>query len=122
MKEIHIGSLEEFSDGEPRILVVESLNLELGLFRVGNKVIAYENRCPHAGGPVCQGKLYKRVEEQLTAEKKTLCLKFGSQTQIVCPWHGYEFDLETGAHPGDPRVRLRRIPTEVRDGSVFVLG
>ena len=27
--------------------------IEVGIFRTGSKVLAYENVCPHAGGPLC---------------------------------------------------------------------
>ena len=36
------------------------------------------------------------------------------------PWHGYEFNLDTGRHPGDPRVRLRPIPVRVADDSIYI--
>jgi nitrite reductase/ring-hydroxylating ferredoxin subunit len=39
---------------------------------------------------------------------------------IVCPWHGYEFDLRTGRHPGNPSARLRRVEIRLRDGDVYV--
>jgi len=39
---------------------------------------------------------------------------------IICPWHGFEFDIRTGVHPTDKRVRLRRIPVRVTDGAVYV--
>ena len=42
-------------------------------------------------------------------------LRFTKDRHVVCPWHGYEFDLDTGRHPGDPRVRLRPIPVRVAD-------
>ena len=40
-----------------------------------------------------------------------------SQTQmnIICPWHGMEFDIRTGLHPTNARIRLRKIPAR-RDG------
>jgi nitrite reductase/ring-hydroxylating ferredoxin subunit len=38
----------------------------------------------------------------------------------VCPWHGWEFDLDTGRHCGDPKYRLRPIDVRVRDERVYV--
>jgi nitrite reductase/ring-hydroxylating ferredoxin subunit len=40
---------------------------------------------------------------------------------IVCPWHGYEFNLRTGQHPGSAMHRLRPAKLEVVDGEVHVL-
>ena len=94
--------------------------LEVGVFRQGEKVIAWENRCPHAGGPVCQGKVYQKVEEVLGDNRTSQGLRFTQTRQIVCPWHGFEFDLVTGRHPGDPKMRLRAVDASVRDGKVYV--
>jgi nitrite reductase/ring-hydroxylating ferredoxin subunit len=75
---------------------------------------------PHAGGPVCQGKIFNRVEEVLAVDMKSRGLRFSNDRHVVCPWHGYEFNIETGCHPGDETVRLTPIPVDVRDGEIFV--
>jgi nitrite reductase/ring-hydroxylating ferredoxin subunit len=118
MEEIAVGKLNDIADGDYKIFAVEQL--EVGIFRTGSKVLAYENVCPHAGGPVCQGKIFHQVEEIITPDKKSAGLRFGKQRHIVCPWHGYEFDLATGCHPGDATVRLTPVKVAVRDGQVFV--
>ena len=76
--------------------------------------------CPHAGGPVCQGKIFNKVEEIITPDKKSAGLRFGKSRHIVCPWHGYEYDLATGCHPGDPSVRLTPVKVAVRDGQIYI--
>jgi len=38
----------------------------------------------------------------------------------VCPWHGYEYDIRTGEHPADARLRLRGIDVEERGGEILV--
>lgn len=42
------------------------------------------------------------------------------QTNVACPWHGYEFDIQTGQHQGNPRVRLRSVKIEIVDGDLVV--
>jgi nitrite reductase (NADH) small subunit len=116
--EIAVGALADIADGDCRIFAIETM--EVGVFRLGDRAVAYENKCPHAGGPVCQGKIFNRVEELLTPEKKSLGLRFSPQRNIVCPWHGYEFDIETGCHPGNRSVRLKPVKVDVRDGQIFV--
>ena len=103
MQEVEIGKLADIADGDYQVFAVDKL--EVGIFRTGSKVLAYENVCPHAGGPVCQGKIFNQVEEVITPDKKSAGLRFGKQRHIVCPWHGYEFDLATGCHPGDPSMQ-----------------
>jgi nitrite reductase/ring-hydroxylating ferredoxin subunit len=118
MREVMVGQMADFPADDCRVLAIDGV--EVGIFKVGDRLVAYENRCPHMGGPVCQGKLINRVDEVLDAGKKSRGLKFAADRHVVCPWHGYEFNLETGAHPGSAKVRLRRFEVEVRAGSVFV--
>ena len=44
-------------------LVVDIGDTTVGIFRVGGKLFAYENSCPHMGGPVCQGLVIPAVRE-----------------------------------------------------------
>ena len=118
MSEVMVGALAEIADGEHRVFMIGKL--EVGVFRQGAQVVVWENRCPHAGGPVCQGKIYRKVEEVLGPDRKSHGLRFGPTPQIVCPWHGFEFDVMTGRHPGDPKMRLRPVEASVRDGRVYV--
>lgn len=118
MSEVAVAALDDIAEGDHRVYRVGEL--EVGIFRQDGKLYAWENRCPHAGGPVCQGKIFRRVEEMLGADRKSLGLRFGPTPQIVCPWHGFEFDVATGRHPGDPKVRLRPVPVEVREGRIYV--
>ena len=43
-----------------------------------------------------------------------------ARVHIVRPWHGYEYDLETGALPTNGKIRLRTFEVTVRDGDVYV--
>jgi nitrite reductase/ring-hydroxylating ferredoxin subunit len=117
--EIAVAAVDDIADGDYRIFAIDAT--EVGVFRVGDKILAYENVCPHAGGPVCQGQIFNRVEEPLTPDKKSLGLRFSARRNIVCPWHGYEFDIETGCHPGDRAMALKRVKVDVRGGQIFVM-
>lgn len=101
MREVLVGKVAEFPVNDCRILSIDGV--EVGIFNVGEKLIAYENRCPHMGGPVCQGKLFNKVEEKLTEQMKSIGLKFGKDRHVVCLWHGYEFNIETVSIPAAKR-------------------
>lgn len=120
MREVKLGSVTAFSD--PGRRVVEIDGVEIGVFHVKGQFTAYANICPHMGGPVCQGKILPRVEEDIAADRKSCGFVFSkTQTNIVCPWHGYEFDIRTGRHQGNPQLRLRSVDVRVAGGEVFVL-
>ena len=101
--------------------VVEVDGAEIGIFRLDGKLHAYANYCQHAGGPVCQGMLIERVVEALDDANRSLG-DFFSETDlhIVCPWHGYEYNVATGEHPGNPRIRLRSYEVDESEGEVVV--
>ena len=118
MSEIMVGASSDFADGDYRVLDLGAL--EIGIFRQGDRFVAYENKCPHYGGPVCQGKIFNRVEEVIAPDQTSRGLRFAGERHIVCPWHGYEFNIDTGRHPGDPRVRLKPVPVSVCDDRLYV--
>ena len=118
MAEVEIGTLADFAEDDHRVIEVDGV--EIGVFRLGQKLVAYKNECPHYGGPVCPGKIFHQTEEQLGPDKTSRGLRFSDARNIVCPWHGYEFNLETGRHPGDPRVHLEPIAVAVRDARIYL--
>jgi nitrite reductase/ring-hydroxylating ferredoxin subunit len=120
MREVNVGPISAFAD--PGRKVVEIDGTEIGIFHIKGQFTAYGNVCPHMGGPVCQGKILPRVEEDIADDRKSRGMVFSkTQTNIVCPWHGYEFDIKTGRHQGNPRLRLRAVDVRIVDGEVFVL-
>ena len=102
-------------------LVVDIGDRTVGIFRVGGKLFAYENSCPHMGGPVCQGLVIPAVREIINDKQVSTGYAFDeSEMRIVCPWHGYEFSIETGSHPAKPSIRLKRVAVEEEGGDVYV--
>jgi len=119
--EVLFGTLAEFADRKVRVKVVEGR--EIGIFALPDGAFrAYENVCPHAGGPVCQGRLMPRVEERLAPDRSSLGLCFSKeQVNIVCPWHGYEYDVRTGVHQGHGGLRLLSYEVRVDGGRIFLV-
>lgn len=70
----------DIADGERMLTAVGGRSV--GVFNVAGRYHAVVNRCPHRGGPLCTGDLLG--------------------TRLVCPWHGWQFDLATGASSFDP--------------------
>jgi nitrite reductase/ring-hydroxylating ferredoxin subunit len=119
MPDVHVGPVSAF--GDPGRKVIDAGSMEVGVFRLGEAFFAYENRCPHLEGPVCQGKILPLALEATAADGTSSGRVFSTERMnVVCPWHGFEFDIRTGEHPIDRRVRLRRLPVRVVDGDVYV--
>jgi nitrite reductase/ring-hydroxylating ferredoxin subunit len=94
---------------------------EIGVFKWGDKLYAYENRCVHRGGPVCGGEILGKTQLELNERGEVLREYLDEdQMRLICPWHGWEYDLATGEVAHDRRFRLRRFEVEVVEGVVYV--
>lgn len=115
-----VARRSEIEEGGRRVVSCDGV--EIGVFQIDGKLVAWHNECPHRGGPVCQGRLYKRVLEPLDAEGRMRSLAFDEETtNIVCTWHGYEYDVKTGVNQGHVKLRLRPAKIEEKDGNVYVV-
>ncbi|HLH44242.1 MAG TPA: nitrite reductase small subunit NirD [Bryobacteraceae bacterium] len=80
---------------------VQTGGIELALFNLGDRFAAIENACPHRGGPLCDGIVSGAI--------------------VVCPLHGWRFDLATGMAARAPQPAcVATFPARVENGIVFV--
>ena len=120
MTETFVAKPDSLKDGDRMIVAVG--DKEIGVFRHRGKFYAYSNNCLHSGGPACEGLIIAKVFEQILPDKTSAGLFFSDDdTHFVCPWHGYEYNIETGACAGDPRQKLRSYPIVVKDAGIFVV-
>jgi 3-phenylpropionate/trans-cinnamate dioxygenase ferredoxin subunit len=96
--EMAVATEAEIPEGERRI--VEVAGRSIGVFHHRGGWYALRNTCLHRGGPVCTGVL--------------------EGEQLVCPWHGFRYDITTGEFVDDPSAALESYPVSVRDGRVYV--
>jgi nitrite reductase (NADH) small subunit len=115
-----IGSLSDF-DGDRRIKVTVDGH-EIVVFRHKGKMYAFDNWCLHMGGPVGEGLLMGKVEARITEDGYHRGEYFSdTTTHLVCPWHGWEYDIETGQQAGDKSLCLRRYEVDVQGADVHVV-
>lgn len=72
---------------------------DIAVVRVGDEVFALSNVCRHAYGPLSEG--------------------FAQGHTLVCPWHGWAYDVRTGT-TDHPNADVASFPATVRDGEVLV--
>jgi nitrite reductase (NADH) small subunit len=61
---------------------------------------ALDNVCPHRGGPLGQGVI--------------------EGNKVVCPWHGWEWDVKTGEAVQDSKMKVAVYPMKIENGDVMV--
>ncbi len=98
MARVKVAIKDELPDGEGR--VVEAGGKTLAVFNVGGAYYAIDNTCTHRGGPLGEGEL--------------------SGTVVTCPWHGWRWDVTTGANANNPAVKVACFPVSVEGSHLFV--
>jgi len=118
-EEIFVAEASPLNEDETKVFAVSQR--DVGVYRVNGQLYAYENHCAHQGGPACEGMMMPKVEEVLGEHKTFQMQRFNyEEWHIVCPWHGFEYDIKTGAHPGRPAARLIRVAVEEAADGVYV--
>jgi len=79
---------------------VEHGNRMFAVFRRGESVCVINDTCPHAGASLSAG--------------------FVDDECVVCPWHGWTFNIESGELVENPDIKVRRYPVRIVDGNVQV--
>lgn len=117
--EVYAGRVEDYTEGRRVLVSVE--DREVFVFERAGRFYAFENVCRHMGGPVGEGVLIGKVEAVLDETGRHLGDRFSkTEIHIACPWHGWEYDIETGVCAADRRIRLRRYQAVARGGEVYV--
>ena len=96
--EYRVGSLASVQAGDA--ILAEVAGQEVALFLCQGKVVATNGQCPHAEGPLHEGDV--------------------EGTVLTCPWHGWTFDLESGACLEDDSIVLERYPVRIDGDDVLV--
>jgi nitrite reductase/ring-hydroxylating ferredoxin subunit len=115
-KRHRICAVEDVDPGERVIKTVS--DREIGVFNVDGEFHAVANYCVHAGGPICEGRLSGMVTGNAGEwERDWEC----DGEILSCPWHGWEFDIDSGEFLADSRYQLITYETEIESGTVYVV-
>lgn len=93
-----VASLQDIPPGTGRTVEVDGT--WIALFNVGGTIYAIDNTCPHAGGPLGEGKL--------------------CGTEVECPWHGWKFSIVSGERVGNPNFQVPRCEVRIDGGEVHI--
>ena len=74
MKYVKVAQKNELTEGTKKKVSIEGI--EILIANIGNEYFAVDNKCPHMGGSLYDGK--------------------HEGSMIICPRHGSIFDLKTG--------------------------
>jgi nitrite reductase (NADH) small subunit len=93
-----VAAAESLKPGTGRTVHVRGR--EFALYNLDGEFHAIDDLCPHRGGPLGAG-----------------LLENGS---ILCPLHGWSFDLKTGHCRSNPEKPVQSYPVRVENGEVQI--
>ncbi len=89
---------QEIAEGAAKLF--RAKGEEMAVFKSNGQLYGIQNICPHEGGQLCNGWI--------------------EGGEVVCPLHGYKFDLKTGACSTDPKLKVKVFKL-VAQGDQFLL-
>jgi nitrite reductase/ring-hydroxylating ferredoxin subunit len=96
---VTVGRVEDLPEGRGATVELKS-GRELALYNVGGGFHAVENFCPHKGAPLADGNLRGHT--------------------IECDWHGWLFDVRSGACLNRPSQPLQTYEVVIEDGWIKI--
>ncbi|MBI84308.1 MAG: ferredoxin [Planctomycetaceae bacterium] len=72
----------------------------VALFNVAGEFYALDGVCPHQGGPLGKGQL--------------------DQCRLSCPWHGLQFDVQSGQNQANVTINQPTFDVKVEQDCVYV--
>lgn len=115
---VRVGAVEDLPPGSRKI--VEHEGVSVGVFNIDGEYFALLNRCLHDGGPVCRGRVKNELIGTYEQPGKRIRERFEGPPAITCPWHGWEYEIQTGNHVGDAGLSLPTFDVTVEEGTVYV--
>lgn len=71
------------------------------LFNDNGTFHLFEDRCPHMDFPIHDGDIRRGI--------------------VTCPWHHWQFDVQSGACLLHERIRLSKLEVQVDEGVIYAL-
>ena len=97
---VRVCTLDDVADGALRAFAVAGVTWPVIVTRIDGELVAVPGVCPHEDVGLAGGELQGAT--------------------IICPGHGYHFDLRTGRCQHDASLELRRYPITVVGREIWV--
>jgi 3-phenylpropionate/trans-cinnamate dioxygenase ferredoxin subunit len=100
-RKLALGTLQEMGPGTKKMVRLEGKSI--GVFNINGRFFALRNVCPHQGAPLCEGLVTPLVTSSVPGH-----FEWERDGEIIrCPWHQWEFDIQTGCMIVDPKTRTK---------------
>ena len=115
---VKVASRSDFKDSDRIFINIEGD--EVGIIRYEGEYYAIKNECLHRSGPLCDGQVQRRVRAEWEKAGKRPTEYFSDEPTIACPWHGWEYDLESGNHLGDDDISVKTYDVTIKGDDIYL--
>ena len=95
---VRVAAAHEIPAGQGRTVEIDGK--QIALFHVDGGFYAIDNICKHKGGPLGEGDL--------------------EGTTVICPWHGWAYDVRSGECVDDADCAVAKFEVKVEGEDVLV--
>ena len=95
---IKVCSKDEIKDGRGKVIEIDGR--QIAVLNNKGKFFAIGNTCAHMQGPLGEGEC--------------------NDGKVICPWHGWEYDLKTGKNTFDENIKLDTYEVKVEGKNILV--
>jgi nitrite reductase (NADH) small subunit len=95
---VKLTTLDELPPGSAK--EVEFEGRIYAIFNRDGVISAIDGICPHQGGPLAEGHI--------------------EGTIVTCPWHGWQFDVQSGKTPMGPKIKQPVFEVKIEGRDVLV--
>jgi uncharacterized membrane protein/nitrite reductase/ring-hydroxylating ferredoxin subunit len=96
--QVEAATIDELKTNQMKLIHLKNKRIVIG--RTEDSYVAFDDRCTHKGGSLAGGAM--------------IC------GTVQCPWHGSQFDVNTGnVKAGPAQEKITTYPVSLRDGKVY---
>ncbi|MBI4854967.1 MAG: Rieske (2Fe-2S) protein [Acidobacteria bacterium] len=95
---VRVARASDITSGKSK--VIELNGRPVVVFNQNGKFSAIDNICPHKGAPLNEGVFMG--------------------TMIVCPWHSWTFDINSGSCITNPRAKVSCFEVKIENDELFL--
>ena len=95
---VKVATLEQIQDG--KVFGATVGETALVICKLNGEYHALNGVCSHAKGPLCRGQLDGKY--------------------LICPWHGWEYDITTGQCEIETTLHQQKYPLKIEGDEIWV--
>jgi nitrite reductase/ring-hydroxylating ferredoxin subunit len=95
---VRVAAASELQPGQSKVVEIDGR--QIALFNVGGSFYAIDNACLHLGGPLGEGYL--------------------EGENVICPWHGWTYNVTTGLCPINPNMSVKTYPVKLEGPEIHL--